>query len=127
MNGKSGSHGKQHPSRILKLLFQKESKDYFPRALTTTRRITRTNSPTPDTAAAVSSPDMEEATVSPARTNIMMNSTRIPSGVLITEIIPVVPLDIRYTSQKDSWREPDQKKILFGVRWMISRSGFSSL
>lgn len=61
--------------------------DHFPRAPITTSKTMTTRSPADETAAAVSSPDMAEATVSPARTNMMMKSTMIPRGVLIMLII----------------------------------------
>jgi len=48
-----------------------------------------TRRPADDTAAAVSSPDIAEAIVSPARTNMMTKSTMIPRGVLI--MLMIVP------------------------------------
>jgi len=64
---------------------------YFPRAAITVSKTMTTKRPADETAAAVSSPEIAEAMLSPARTSMMMNSTMMPRGVLIMLII-VPPL-----------------------------------
>lgn len=80
--------------------------DYFPSTAMTVSKTMTTRRPADETAAAVSSPDMAEAMLRPARTNMMMKSTMIPRGVLIVFII--VPDALRgmvtHTSSKDIGR-----------------------
>ena len=58
------------------------------------------NRPEAPTAAAVSSPEIEDAIVNPARTNIMIRRIMIPNGVLIMLMIEPEPFAITNTSQK---------------------------
>ena len=75
------------------------SRDHFPRAAMTTKSTITTRKPAEETAAAVSSPDIAEATESPANTRRMMKRITIPRGVLITPMIePVELLPIQHTS-----------------------------
>jgi hypothetical protein len=57
-----------------------------------------TNRPADETAAAVSSPDIAEATESPAITNMIINRTTIPKGVLIMPMIELEPLAMPLTT-----------------------------
>lgn len=66
---------------------------YFPKTPITTRSTINVNSPALETAAAVSCPEIAEATESPARTSIIMNKTMMPRGVLMMLMIePVAEL-----------------------------------
>ena len=56
------------------------------------------NRPEAPTAAAVSSPDIDEAIVNPARTSMIINRIMIPSGVLI--MLMIEPEAITNTSPK---------------------------
>ena len=73
---------------------------YLPSALTTTKSTTIINRPEAPTAAAVSSPEIDDAIVSPARTNMIIRSIITPRGVLIMLMIEPEPLDITNTSPK---------------------------
>ena len=73
---------------------------YFPSALITTSNTMTTKSPAEETAAAVSSPDIAAATVSPERTNMIMKRTMIPKGVRMMPIIEPDPLAIQHTPPK---------------------------
>ena len=67
----------------------------------TTKSTITTRNPAEETAAAVSSPDIADATLSPAKTRRMMKRITIPRGVRITPMIePVELLPIQHTSQK---------------------------
>jgi len=71
----------------------------------TTKSTITTRKPAEETAAAVSSPDIAEATESPANTRRMMKRITIPRGVLITPMIEPVDelLPIQRTSQKTEY------------------------
>lgn len=56
----------------------------------TVKSTMSTSNPAEETAAAVSSPEMAEATVNPDSTSMMMKSTIIPNGVFI--MLMIVPV-----------------------------------
>lgn len=89
--------------------------DYFPRALITTRSTITTRSPADETAAAVSSPEIAVAIVSPESTSMMMNSTMIPSGVRMMLMIvpPPAPLPLGMLPTSPAQREKVEHGFLF--------------
>jgi hypothetical protein len=90
---------------------------YFPIAFTMISSTMITISPALDTAAAVREPEMAEATVNPASTNMIRSRTTIPRGVLIMlimELLLELPLPKSYTSP-NSWRNLLEAQNLFST------------
>jgi hypothetical protein len=73
-------------------LSERVTSDYFPIMLTMAMINTITTRPAAETAAAVKAPEIAAATVSEARMSMMTSMRTMPSGVLITSMIPLVAL-----------------------------------
>jgi len=87
--------------------------NYFPSTEITVRSTMITISPAEETAAAVRSPEIAEAILSPARTIRMIKSTTIPRGVLIMLMMEPEFLGIgNDTSPKDRWRAGSSRKTI---------------